>query len=403
MKKALALLCIFLFPFPFAHSWAEMEQSIPDWVRGTLFVSMLGSEQPHSGNPFELRQYACLYNFESNSLSTLQIPRDAHLTSDLGGNHLPVVISHATSRSFEAWGWKSQGRWRAFSIASYMDGPDSEWAGSFSEGVTEQGIYLQDGVYHFSKYSAEMAFDAPVQILEIKSPEYCVYALEYGVSEQSALEIQFVCEDAQKKTIYESYPLDYPWGKWVYAISPNGNVAYQDAGSKQVAIILGDQRLWLPETEHTFGLAWRNDRELLLFACTDLRENKCHLLSYDVEQKRMKQVLDFQGAPIFLEDALLCDMDVQPQLDCLAYSSIAHPDADSQARIELISLSDGLRYGWNPYPSDAEVLKEATDVFTGKTVTTTQSYGYAVSEDGVYLFEPSEEATLELAWYAGQH
>lgn len=399
MKGIAALLSGLILSVSFLCFCANAESAFPNWAEGTLFVSMSGAGQADESNEFSLKKYACLYNFDQGRFTTIEIPKDAHLSKDLGGNNSPIIISRESIDYSEDRGWGSQGRWRSFSVSSFRADPDSQSGGNFFYGIQQYGIYAQEGKYYFSDYGKEMTFDAPVQILEVHSPGYCVYYLEYGVSQSAEIEIRFVCSQDNCKAIFCRYPIDYPWGKWAYAISPNGNVAYKDPASNQIVIYAGGQSTNLPCSENTSQLAWRNDRELLFFANTNLQEDKADLLSYNIDEGHLKKVRKADGSPIWVENAYLCDMDINSQIDCLAYSYISNPNGDSEPRIGLIALREKTCYEWNPCPLRGVRSEESTDLFTGKPITAKVRYGYSVSDDGVYLFEPCNGTDLELAWY----
>ena len=406
MKTQIKAILLIMLSLSIAQS-AAAKTDMPDWLKGKLFISSLGSDILDWDNPFEWKKYVRIYDFKNETQYTLEVPRDSYLTRDLGGEKKPIIISHATRNYSEHYGWESDGRWKEFSIASYYDALDSESPSYFSYGVSENVTYSLNGFHYFYQYGEGMAFDAPVQILDIKSPAYCVYYLEYCVSDDSALQIQFVCENDEEKVVYDRYPLDYQWGNWAYAISPNGCAAYKDANSNQIAVHTGNHRIYIPETENTRLLAWRNDRELLLFTRKDTKENKYYLVIYDVDENTSEFVLNSSGKPICIENAYLYDMDMNQELDCLAFCYVNNPDGDgyrdgnTTVILETVSLSDGMQHTWNLYPIE-KFHTEEEQTLTNDTVQVKKKRAYSISDDGIYFFEPSDDLSLELAWYSNE-
>ena len=383
IKVTLFVALLFLFIYP----GAVAQMGMPDWLKGKLLITTLGSDKLDWDNSFEWGKYVRIWDFDRGTQFALEIPIDAHLTRDLGGEGKPIIISHAALGYSEDYGWESEGRWKTFSIASFND------PGSFSYGLCENGIYVRDDRHYFSRYGKEMTFDAPAQILDVKSPEYCVYYLEYAVSDESELQIRFVCETDAGKVVYERYPLNYPWGKWVYAIFPNGRVAYKDASSNGITVNAGDGLIHIPDTDGASLIAWKNDHELLLFAGKD----RDYLMRYNVDDATSEFVLDSAGEPIYIEDAYLYDMAVHPELDCVAFCYVHSPNGQNRkTKLDFVLLGEGEQYSYDLYPLEKLCIEERT--ITNETHPLKMMRAYAMSDDGLYFLESADGIHLELAW-----
>lgn len=397
MRIILHIVLMIAILFSFIGSCALSEVDTPDWLEGTLFITTLGAKHLAWDNKFEWDKYVTLYNFDDKTISAIKIPRDASLTQNLGEDNQPIIISRASSDYSEEYGWESNGRWREYSIASYFDGSLSGDVGCFRYGVSDSSTFFSNGMYYFSPYGEHMSFSAPVEILGIKGPDYCVYYLEYGVSNDAELEIRFICENKNEKKIYERYPLDYQWGRWIYAISSNGNVAYKDADSDRIVIDNGEKRDYIPQTENTCLVAWKNNQELLLFTCTDTSEDKYYLLTYHVENGVMETVFNAEHEPVCVENAYLYDMDINQKNDCLAFCYADNMKGNRKLLMEIISLKDGMQYSWELYPLEETCIQKDYTI-TDEIYLSEKKYAYSMSDEGVYLFEPFDDICLEMAW-----
>ena len=246
--------------------------------------------------------------------------------------------------------------------------------------------------FGFVKY-ASVHKSAPLTILGVHDVNLGgVYYLEYVVSQTGELEIQLSYEDRKEKREYASFPLDFDFGRWDYAISSDGKVAWLNQDGDMIYISDGKSEAPLTEVvsdneEKIIRLEWKNDETLLYiaYALTDnttfIETNKRYNYSLKVldisDEKPEGKDLDFYN----------CDFDsytmsVNETGNLLAVFGRKRGEAE---KIYILNLDNGEQYVFNPWKDSFSIGESSS-----------RNIGY--TERGSVYFEPLNGIQPEIVW-----
>lgn len=372
-RLLLSLITITIFMFSISAVAAPFAENVPEWVDGILCISVPGFKESDVNPELDFNQYVAIYDFSQMTLDAALIPSDSYLSSDFQKNNWPMIF-------FRAKDSDDPRNWRDFGVASLNLDESSESYKEFLYGPPEENAIIPwDGFFY--------DFDAPLQPLAISDAASTAYHLSYGISEENALEVQFIRESCEEEHIYAHFPLSYDFSLWDYSISENRMAAWKAEGSRSLMVSDGASEMHISIEDMYVGApCWLNETQLLFTASyvDDTIEQMIYdyLYVWDYTTQETTLLLDASGEPVTIYGSAHT-----------AYASAGgnyvaclHDDGwkSYALRVTFINLNTGEKFSFDPWP---ELQNDAND-----------SYAYIHSDDGIILKSPAERTMIGFVW-----
>ena len=375
MNKIVLVLFVIISLFATTASGENFSDN-PNWIDGTLLVTMRGDRMMNL-NALTMGRYVCIYDFNQDTCTTTGVPDHSTLSKDLSDAGRPVII-YESPNWYNGENGNRWYKWREISVSAFEDDPNSVLYKTFNSEYFDFNSLLGENMH----------FDAPMALLQIHSPQYCVYYLRYAVSDEQELEIELVRETETETIVYSHFPMDYDFGHWYHSISKDGRIAWGEPVEKHFYVSDGESVFSLPETELTRSICWLDNRTLLYFNCA---MKPPVLTAWDTVLSEKTILTDIDGRPIVHEDdSCIVQMCVDGSGQFLAYYTAPIGHQSGKNSITILSLESGASYCLDPWPESFQIQK-ADRAYA-------ESTRYTISDDGIYLFEPAEEAELQIVW-----
>lgn len=384
-RKYVCLLMLVLLLLPVAARGEEAETEFPDWLKGTLLISTMGSEQELDVEYEPIDQYICAFNFDEGETYAMRVPAHGKLMSYRG---TPQFLFRKNL---------------TYQTRSTSVGSDGQWYSAFDlsyEMIREEKELLcsRDTVMSFYLSPAPLIIYgvAGEGELDFYGTGYrSYYYLGYGVSADKQLDKQLIsCESRNETTtVYEDFATYLP-PNCEFAVAPDGKVAWLNAEC-EITISDGETTsIVTDDLKNRGAMCWLDDERLLYTVCvTDLENfkwgdpilyemriwhtdtNECEILNATWQDNECYTVVPFASLAYNAEENLLA-----------GYLSPYFDSGDIFfGEIWIVSMEDGRSYRFIPWDNEID----RPDMLFRR---------YGLSDDGIYFCEPGDMIDAQLAW-----
>ena len=384
-RKCVYLLMLVLLLLSVAARGEEAETEFPDWLKGTLLISTMGSDQQLDVEYEPIDQYICAFNFDEGETYAMRVPAHGKLMSYRGTPQF--LFRQNLTYQTRSTSVSSTGLWyRTVDLSYEMIREEKEL------------LYSCDTVMSFCLSPAPLIIYgvAGEGELEFGGSGYrSYYYLGYGVSADNQLEKQLISWESKRKTttVYEHFAT-FPSSNCEIAVAPDGKVAWIN---EECEIVISDGETTCIVSDglkNRGAMCWLEDERLLYTVCvTDLENykwgdpilyemriwhtdtNECEILNVTWQDNECYTVVPFASLAYNAEENLLA-----------GYLSPYFDSGDIFfGEILIVSMEDGRSYRFIPWDNEID----RPDMLFRR---------YGLSDDGIYFCEPGDMIDAQLAW-----
>lgn len=373
-----------------ALSMNRSTEDIPAWIKGTLMISLLGSEKLLDDADWPTDQYICSFDFSNQTINSIRIPSHAQLMTYKDD---PVIVykRNGIYRPEEVVNRRSA--YRTYSVGDVIKSAKGYEVEKYSD-LDEFTFSVSPIVVYGIAGEGSMSFGGPGY--------RSYYYLGYGVSGSGELEYQLLCEKTSGElTVYRSYPLDYFISDIFVSISPSGKIAWRERnenGEADVFVSDGQKVFSLPdEQQYTDSLCWIDDNRLLYTANnTDMSDFRWgdaleiipriwHVDTGVIEDlnstwKNVDVVFPYKLQSVAVD---------QSKSLVAGYIPPTEEDSNQMGQIVILSLVNGDRYTYSPW-------NRTRSTHDGLYV------NYGKDDKGVVFYNPGAAIDVQLVWKSGE-
>lgn len=384
MNKKLILLILCCFILMQTVQYAYADECFPEWLKGIFCLNLQYAKESVLGRGH------CLYciDFDAKREMIFDIDSDAVLMKDIGCDGRPIVISNIKSGANIENG-RNDYIWRGYQVRTVV----------FDE--SSSALTISNGLIGKKNTIFPFYFNSPIAVLGFDSEREKVYFMQYGISEIGGLEIQMVQQERglteAEDVILHSFPLNYRFGAWKYAISKDGKIAWYDTDEKQIHISSEKQEIVYDHKIESFSgeICWLDNENLVYFEGSvdqngsGLPQITYTLMQWNIVENSTKEMTAQNGKLIrFKVGNVFSPYDIALSSDNCFMACYYADMQDGLHKILFYSLENGESYIASLW---SQAYSDDLDGHLG--------YHYRIVEDGSILFQPDGNIEVNCVWY----